>query len=165
MSSENEHALHESDAWRVDWQARLQTRLEERGQSCLTDFVRAQPAATLLAIADQLGRDIAPVQLQWVLIEEAKNSDDVRRCAVDLLCRKLNEVQGGWPPSRDWNDQEDVTFALTAWKVSLRGLGYDDALENIITMLLDELDISPGWIPLSADDQTLTVAFDKHWPR
>lgn len=164
MTSEQKFPPQQGYAWRAGWESRLQARLEARGFHRLTDYTRTRPAVTLQALAEELGAgDIAPIQLTWTLVKEAKESGDKRSLAIDLLCRNLNGVEAGWPKGRRWEDQEDVTLALTDWEVSLRDLGCEDIVENIITVMLDELDISPGWIPASSDDPILLELFQRCW--
>lgn len=152
--------------WRGDWRARLHDLLVARGFQRLTDFVNTRPTATLDTLANELGSgDVAPIQVQWVLAEEAKAADQLERCARDLLCRHLHEVQGGWPASRDWDVQEGVRHALIAWEGSLKDERYEPILERITTAMLDEEEIAPGWLPSNADDPIIIDLFERFWPR
>lgn len=90
-------------AWREGWEARLKALLEARGFESVTSFVASAPARSLVSLADELGTgDVAAIQLQWTLLEEAKASDSVEACARDLLVRLMHQhMPAGWTAKKD----------------------------------------------------------------
>lgn len=73
-----------------------------------------------------------------------------------------HEVAGGWPASRTWEAQEGAVDALIGWQGSL-GEQYEPILKRIATVLLDEEEIAPGWLPASVDDPLLIELFRRYW--
>ena len=152
--------------WRGDWQARLLGILGKKGHSSLTSFVRARPLATMNELVAAIGDgDVAPVQLKWRLVEEARASNTLRECALDLLVRFLRGVADGWPSDLSWEGLDDVRAALITWQLALDDEHCDDLLGKMADELLDATDISPGWIPSGVDDPRLASLFDRHWPQ
>src|SRR5687767_14244335 len=151
--------------WRGDWGKRISHLLEQRGFRRLADYARSMPTATLDELADELGPgDVAPIQLQWILIDEAREAGELELCARDLMVRRLQGTKG-WPDSQEWDAQEDVRHALIAWQVSLRDPTYDAIMAEMTKELLVSTDIAPEWKPSSADDQRIVALFERHWPR
>jgi hypothetical protein len=151
-------------AWRGDWRARLGDLLATRGFQRLTEYAATRPTATLRALSDELGGgDVAPIQLQWMLVDEARATGQLERCARELLCRQLHELEGGWPSSRDWDVQEGARHALAAWQGFLTDERFGASMERITTALLDEVDLAAGWLPSSAEDPVIVQLFAQHW--
>jgi hypothetical protein len=151
-------------SWRGDWKQRLSHLLKLRGFIRLTDYARTDPLATLEQMTQALGEgDVAPIQLQWTLVEEAQQADELECCVRDLLVRHLREVPQGWPASRDWDAQEDVGLALNAWQVCLRDPRYNKIMEAIVTAMLNVDDIKPGWLPSGVDDAYIESLFKRYW--
>ena len=153
-------------AWRGEWGKRISQLFTQRGFHCLTDYARSMPAATLDAMANDLGPgDVAPIQIQWLLIDEAREAGALELCARDLLVRRLQAVPEGWPNGRGWDVQEDVRDELVAWQVSLRDPNYADAMRTMVRELLKSDDIAPGWKPSSTNDPHIAALFERYWPR
>lgn len=150
--------------WRGDWAVRLRDLLAARGFQRLTDYANTRPTSTLSALADDLGvGDVAPLQVQWVLVDEARAAGQLERCARDLLCRRLSGIGGGWPADRRWDTQKSIRRALLAWQGSLGEARYDEVLQRIAVALLDATDIAPGWSPSSPDDPIIVDVFRRFW--
>ena len=153
-------------SWRGDWHRRMQEILHDRGFATLTDFARSRPAATLKALADELGvGDVAPIQVQWVLVAEARTAGDLEACARDLLVRYLREVTAGWPAEQGYVPQADVRHQLIAWQGAFREERYDSALALMTRALLDATDIPCGWQPAGPHDSIIAAVFERNWPR
>jgi hypothetical protein len=153
-------------AWRGDWLARLLDILREKGFESLTSFAHTMPLATLDDLVASLGEgDVAPIQLQWRLVDEAQASKTSRECALDLFVRFLREAKQGWPSDLSWEGQEDVRSVLTSWQTSLKNEQHEAFANQIVDELLEATDIPPGWLPSSTDDPRLVDLFDRHWPQ
>jgi hypothetical protein len=153
-------------AWRGDWLARLLDLLRAKGFETLTEFVRTKPAATLGELVSALGvGDVAPIQLQWRLVEEARMSKTLRECALDLFVRFLHEANQGWPSDQSWDGQRRVRSALISWQTSLGDEQYEAVAGKIVLELLKAPDVPPGWLPKDVDDPRLVALFDRHWPK
>ncbi len=151
--------------WRGDWLERLLDILGMKGFESLTSFARTRPLATLDELVTAIGDgDVAPVQLQWRLVEEARRANALRECALDLFVRLLREAKKGWPSDLSWDGQEDVRSSLITWQLSLEDEKYKAVLKEMVTVLLDATDIPAGWLPSGVDDPRITALFDKFWP-
>ena len=152
--------------WRGDWLARLLDILRTKGFESLTSFARTMPLSTLDDLVSSLGDgDVAPIQLQWRLVDEAQTSRTLRECAQDLFVRFLREAKQGWPSDLSWEGQEDVRSVLTSWQNSLKDEQYEVLANEVVDELLDATDIPPGWLPSGVDDPRLVDLFDRHWPQ
>ncbi|KAB2909166.1 MAG: NUDIX hydrolase [Kofleriaceae bacterium] len=161
-----------ASAWRGDFDRRLTERLRERGFASATEYVAGQPAASLIALANGLGADVAAVQLERRLFDEAKAAGAVERHLRDLLVRSLHEhLPEGW--QLDWGPDVpgDTT---TAWARRARTFAhwapagwledYKDAIDAIIDVIAEGGSPFPqGWLPMDADDPILVAFFQKHW--
>lgn len=166
MSDHGTYPGGRGHSWRGDWHRRMYQILVDRGFSTLTDFARARPTATLKALADELGvGDVAPIQVQWTLVEEARAAGTLEACARDLLVRCLREVPAGWPAEQGYVPQTDVRGQLIEWQVALSEERYDAALDLMTQTLLDATDIPVGWLPTSPDDPIVVRLFERSWPK
>jgi hypothetical protein len=165
-------------AWSGDWRARIRERLREKGFASVAAFVDARPKASLLGLATELGqatesglKDVAAVQLERMLLDEAKASGTLERRARDLLARRLHaELPEGW--RREWIDTPgDVTTpffrlgrALSPW---CAGLGTylpecSDAADRVF-LAMSHAAFPEGWLPSGPDDPLLVDVFRAHW--
>ena len=68
-----------------------------KGFPSLTAYADSRPVAALAELADQLGPDVEPLDLEQQLIAEAEAAGEMERCARSLLARDLRaELPGGW---------------------------------------------------------------------
>lgn len=152
-------------AWRGEWQERLLDLVRARGFSTLTELAASVPTRTIVQLSSDLGGgDVAPIQVQWALVEEAKQRNTVEHCARDLLVRHLHEVAGGWPGEHGWEPQKAVRRALVAWQGCLQDERLDAVLGQITQALLSDKDIPAGWLPSGIDDSIIARYFERHWP-
>jgi hypothetical protein len=159
-------------AWRDDWQQRLTDLINARGFTSASQFAATRPTASLVELANDLGPgDVAAVQLQWRLLDEAATSHNVAACARDLLVRSLHmDLPEGW--RKDWPfDPKDTksplarrASALARWESSIatRLTKYRDVVTHIGTALCEE-QFPVGWLPANADDPILVEFFKHHW--
>jgi hypothetical protein len=165
MSDFGQRPSGQGHAWRGGWRKRLADLLRRKGFGSLTSYAQAKPLETLGHMVEDLGAgDVAAVQLQWILVEEARKCGTLRECARDLLIRLLREVDGGWPGGNGWEERTDVRFVLIEWGGSLRDEGYNNAMRKIVETLLLETNIPKGWIPEGLNDLRAGALFDKFWP-
>lgn len=161
-------------AWDGDIDRRLTERLQDRGFATATAYADASPTTSLVTLAATLGADdVAAVQLERRLFEEARDRKMVERHLRDLLVRSLHEfLPDGW--RHDWGRDipGDVT---TPWARRARTFAhwapagwlseYQAAIDHIIDVIVDSpATIFPeGWIPRDADDPVLVEFFRQHW--
>jgi hypothetical protein len=152
-----------------DWRERLCRELEARGFSSATGYADSQPLASLPELANSLGADeIAAMQLEERLVEEAEGNGTMERCARSLLARDLRqELPEGW--QREWNEALEETHSplfrktgvFSSLTMALPEL-YAPATERI-RKAMDAATIPLGWLPDGADDPILVAVFDRHW--
>ncbi len=142
-------------AWRGNWKSRIYERIRERGgYDSLTAFVEARPAVPLSVLADELGEDVAAIQLLSGLLAEAERRQRVRRFERDVLARELAEgLPNGWPAVLDDANRFEVAMALARW-VGYVPEGHQENARRVMSILLASPP-PPGWHPLGPDDALL----------
>ena len=147
----------ERNAWLGDWQARIYERVRERGYDAVTAFAESKPAATMSELADALGFDVAPIQVEAILRDEAIATVRLKPFAQALLCRRIREwLQEGWGRGEEF--LSDLSGAFTRWEggVSTIVPGQD---REILWERLQRLDVMPGWLPTGTDDPIIEHSF------
>ncbi len=164
-------------SWEGDWTARLAARLKARGFSTVAAFADSRPAATQKELADELGcdvdagngvmvKDLAPIQIVWALLDEAKEARTLEARARDLFVREL-DLPDGWPPPRGETAPEKrkpLVRALGSWAGDIgRITEYQKVAQNFADALLIDRSIPVGWLPSTVDDPLLVELFRQHW--
>ncbi|NVJ05093.1 NUDIX hydrolase [Myxococcus sp. AM001] len=142
------------EAWRGNIKARLYERARERGFGSLTAFAEARPAVPLYALADELGNDVAAVQVLSGLLYEAQQRKQVTRLVRDVLVRELAErFPNGWPGTLDNVTRGEVALGLGTWSAYS-----PETHKERVDRAGDALLANPppaGWRPLGPDDAFL----------
>ena len=146
--------MSEGSAWQGNWRVRLYERIRERGYDSLTSFAQARPTAPLHRLAEELGEDVAGVQVLSGLLAEAERRKHVTRFVRDVLVRMLSEsLPEGWPAVLDDDARGEVAIALGRWSAYT-----PESHEQRVKQARAALRATPpppGWRPLSADDELL----------
>ena len=142
-------------SWQGNWKARLYERVRERGYDSLTAFANARPTASLVELAEELGKDdIAGVQVLGGLHVEAERRKQVTRFVRDILVRELWEcLPNGWPALPDDQSRFQVAKALGCWFADTpetHKARVDQASDALLAN-----PPPPGWRPLGPDDELL----------
>jgi len=150
--------MSEGGAWRGNWLVRLQERVRDRGYSSVTAFAEARPTASLSELADELGEDIAGVQIHKVLVDEADRSHKLPRLVRATLVREFRDwLPNGWPASLDpdveGGDRFKVAAALSGW-TSYSPDPYQERVRLAGDLLMAHPP-QPGWYPEGPDDELL----------
>ncbi|MCY1036527.1 NUDIX hydrolase [Corallococcus sp. BB11-1] len=147
--------MSDGRSWQGNWKVRLHDRVRERGFSSLTAFAKARPTASLIALAEELGKDdIAGVQVLSGLLAEAEQRKQVSRFERDVLVRMLSHnLPGGWPAVLDDANRFAVAKALSSW-IAYTPEAHQARARQIMAELLAHPPPS-GWRPLSPDDELL----------
>jgi hypothetical protein len=130
-------------------------RVRECGHDSLTAFAEARPTASLVELAEELGKDdIAGVQVFTGLVAEAERSNQLTRLVRAQLVRELfQHLPDGWPALLDRANRFDVAHALARWSSYT-----PETLEERVRQARDALLATPpppGWRPLGPDDELL----------
>jgi hypothetical protein len=130
--------------------------VRSRNFSSVTDFADTRPAASYKELAKELGDDVAVVQLETLLRDEAKKRGRSERFARSSLVRLLREYcVDGWDSGDSFAFQAARAFA--SW-VSTLGNGYEAAAERTWGLLKARRP-PKGWCPDSPDDPLLKDVF------
>ncbi|CAM3394195.1 NUDIX hydrolase [Corallococcus sp. ZKHCc1 1396] len=142
-------------SWQGNWKARLYERVRERGYDSLIAFAEARPTASLVALAEELGRDdIAGVQVFSGLVAEAERSHQVTRLVRGQFVRELcTYLPNGWPAALDDDVRMEVAMALSQWSAYTPETHKERVRQARAT--LRATPPPPGWRPLGPDDALL----------
>lgn len=146
-------------AWDDSWQERLTQRLAQQGHATAGAFFAAHPRQTILELAQMLGPGVAPVQLEWRFLDEAKASGEaeIEKCARDLLLRNVRRyMPDGWAPDDETADRH----AYGGWASGV------DRITEVDSLTLWEAlaERAPaGWLPQDINDPVLADVFRQHW--
>jgi hypothetical protein len=147
--------MNAGDSWRGNWKARLYERVRERGYESLTAFAEARPAASLVALAEELGEeDVNAVQVFSGLVAEAERSHQLTRLERGQLVRELSEgLPNGWPAVLDDANRFTVAKTLSSW-IAFTPEAHQARARQVAAALLANPP-PPGWRPLGPDDELL----------
>jgi hypothetical protein len=146
--------MSEGHAWEGNWKVRLYERVRERGYDSLTAFAEARPAVPLYVLAEELGSDVAGVQVLSGLLAEAEQRNRVTRFVRDVLVRQLSQsLPEGWPAVMDDGNRFKVAEALGLWS-AFTPEEYEQRVDQAGDALL-ATPPPPGWRPLGPDDELL----------
>lgn len=144
----------EGAAWRGNWLVRLRERVRDRGYDSVTAFAEARPTISLVDLADELGQDIAGVQIHRVLVDEAERSHKVPRLVRGTLVRELWEcLPNGWPAVRDGKAGFQVAKALGSWTADTPETHQERVKQARAALRAHPP--PPGWLPKGPDDELL----------
>nr|WP_244224405.1 NUDIX hydrolase [Corallococcus sicarius] len=132
-------------------------RVRERGYDSLTAFAEARPTASLVALAEELGRDdIAGVQIFSGLVAEAERSKQLTRLVRGQCVRELYAcLPNGWPSVLDDDARLEVAIALGHW-FAYTPETHKGRVDRAGEVLLSSPP-PPGWRPLGPDDELLLM--------
>ncbi|WNG54539.1 NUDIX hydrolase [Archangium gephyra] len=147
--------MSDGRAWQGNVKARLYERVRERGYDSLTAFAEARPTASLVALAEELGKDdIAAVQLFSGLVAEAERSRRVTRLVRSQFVRELyGSLPNGWPSVMDDANRFKIAKALGFWS-SFTPETHEERVSQA-RAALRATPPPPGWRPLGPDDELL----------
>jgi hypothetical protein len=148
------------NTWKGNWKNRVYERVAARGFSTVTDFADSRPTASLLELADELGpEDVAAIQLETLLYDEAKESGYVDRFARSLLVRSLRErIPDGWNVGERYDFDSEAAGGFGRWTAILDEM-HDEAAWQV-WQSLRAANIPRGWLPSGPDDPILLRAFE-----
>src|SRR6267142_1150802 len=99
-------------AWEGDWRKRLSVELCRLGYATLLDYLKDNEVATFEELIQNLGGQLAPIQLLRILREEACTQNDFDYYVRSTFVRRLREMcPRGWRRHRDF----DLGLAFTDW--------------------------------------------------
>lgn len=147
--------MNGGQSWRGNWPVRLYERVRERGYDSLTAFAGARPTASLVELAEELGKDdVAGAQVLSGLLAEAEQRKQVPRFMRDVLVRLLSQnIPEGWPGVLDDASRFNVAKALGSW-IAYTPETHQERARQVRTALL-ATPPPPGWRPFGPDDELI----------
>jgi hypothetical protein len=143
--------------WYGDWLARIHQRVHALGFSSVSAFADMHPKATLMQLAAELGDDVAAIQVEGALRDEAEKTGALERFARALLVRYIrNDLPMGWKIGERFDFDRAGVFAN--WSAGVEGL-MDKPIRKVVWGRLKDADIPAGWLPESLDDPYIEQAF------
>lgn len=143
-------------SWEGNWERRIRDRVGERHFASVTAFAESRPTATLVELADELGaEDVAAVQVEALLRDEARETSSIHRFARSMLVREVHHFfPDGWMRGDrvEWN-----RAGVWAKWVSRLGQEQKSAAERVWDSL--ESHVPLGWLPSGPDDPIIMQAF------
>lgn len=152
-----------SKVWEGNWQARVKERVRARGFSTLSAWSDARPSGTYNDLAAELGEDIAPFQVEYLLHEEAI------KAGVGVLHRVLRAGLSRhlWRrlPSSGWDAKGTEAWSEAAGASAVWFSAIPKTLADVrdrADRVWDELAARAprGWRPSGPDDPILVAAFE-----
>jgi hypothetical protein len=142
-------------SWQGDWKSRLYERVRERGYDSLTAFAEARPTASLVELAEELGKDdVAGVQVLGGLHAEAERRKQVTRFVRDVLVRQFSEsLPKGWPAVLDDESRFQIGETLGCWSADTPETHKERVRQARAALRANPP--PPGWRPLGPDDALL----------
>ena len=148
----------------LDWPDRVGRLVRAMGYPDLQSLLAARPAATYEEVANEIGHDVAPIQVFVVQFKEAKLANAVREAAMDALAREvMDEFPEGWGIAERADYRR--ASALGNWISSIIVSGDCSACGDRLRKLAHSFRPPAGWIPTGPDDPVIRAAFDEHWPK
>jgi hypothetical protein len=144
--------------------------LTARGFASATAYADSQPQASVAALARALAETAASAaMLEVLLVEEARATNTLERCARSLLARDLRaQLPDGWPRTCTGTDDESTCplFLRAGVFHALAMALPDEHAEAIARVRCAMYEAIPeGWLPRDADDPALVAIFSAHWCR
>jgi hypothetical protein len=146
-------------AWQGNWPRRIYDRVASKGYDTISGFAHDRPKETYLDLADELGNDVAPIQLIDLICREYCDRDDVEGYARDSLVRYMREeISDGW---RVGDNFEFRRAGLAASWLSTMPVDYRDVADEVWTELCQSPKLYQGWLPAGPNDEILIEVFHK----
>ena len=74
--------------WEPVWHERIELLVREKGHSSISEYARAYPKASWVGLAEQLGENVAGIQLKTMVRHEATANNQMHLFARESLVRE-----------------------------------------------------------------------------
>jgi hypothetical protein len=146
-------------AWEGNWPDRIRERVAEQGYESPFTFAEAKPKATFIELANELGEDVAPIQLEGVICDDYDKRGEAERYARGSLVRHLrDEIPDGWGIGANFDFKRSGVYA--SWSSRLPE-GYEEDADRVWAELKQTPRLYQGWLPEGPDDEILVEVFKK----
>ena len=139
------------ETWQQEWPMRVYERVTALGFHSLSEFIDSRPMVTLLALAGELGPNVAAVQLESLWCREAYQQGRMKQLLGSLLIRRIRgAVPDGWATGDTFVSELAGGFASWSW-VAKELLS--DSEQDQVWECLRGLSPEPGWLPVVPHDE------------
>ena len=139
-----------SGTWEQDWPTRVYERISERGFHSLSEFFDSRPMVSLISLADELGPNVAAVQLESLWFREAEVHGRLPQVLASLLIRYVREsIPQGWRTGDTFDSM--LADAFATWE-NIADLVLSESARDRVWDCLRSLSPAPGWLPVVPPD-------------
>jgi hypothetical protein len=143
--------------WEGDIDAKVYQRVKEKGYTTVREFAESLPTKSYVKLAEELGEDVAGIQIEAVLADEYQKTNELVTFIKSNLVRSIcDNFPNGWNTEEDSNLKQAYTYAEVA---SPFVEPIDKKIEESWHRLVNLPQIFIGWLPRDVDDPILTEAF------
>jgi hypothetical protein len=144
-------------AWEGNWKKRVENRIREKGYENLISFAEHNPKKTFFELAQILGEQIAPIQVEQLLSEAYYEQSQYPRYLRSALSRHIRlSMPQGWHLAQNWDYQ--VVDAILSWERGTPDV-YDKFTKKVLDLFKNATNIPQGWLPDGADDPIILEIF------
>ena len=148
-----------SRTWQEDWPFRIYEILHERGFHSMTQFIDSRPMVSLLDLAEDLGHDVAAIQVEGLWFREADEQGMLDQALASLLIRRIREeIPGGWASGDKF--EHHLACAFASWGC-VADVVLPDPEQHRVWEFLHDLAPAPGWLPTVPYDDLTTHLLDE----
>lgn len=137
--------------WQPDWPFRAYEALEQLGFHSLSEFMDSRPMVSLVTLADELGTDIAAIQLEELWYREAVERGRIAHLLGSLLIRRIRKaIPAGWATGEEFDSR--LAQGFVSWE-SVADQILPDAARDQVWNWLKNLKPEAGWLPVDPHDE------------
>ena len=140
-----------SETWEPDWPTRVYECITELGFHSLAEFFDSRPMCSIISLADELGPDVAAVQLESLWFREAEAHGRLPQVLASLLIRYVREsIPQGWATGDKFDS--NLADAFATWE-NIADLVLSESARDRVWTCLRSLSPAPGWLPVIPPDE------------
>src|SRR5688500_4976596 len=149
----SEAVMVEESSTAEDWRGRIRALIA----SDPTAWAERYPGASFVELAASLGPDIAAIQVEKILREEAVRRDVLDHFARTCLVRYLRQrMPSGWRGTPD--DNFRLARAFASWSAAL-GDNFEQQTDAVWRAINVAGVMPRGWLPQDANDNVIKTIF------
>jgi hypothetical protein len=150
-------AVVEESSSPEDWRSRIRALIAFTGAADPAAWAERNPVASFSELAASLAPDIAAIQVEQILREDAEHRDKLDHFARTCLVRYLRQrMPLGWGGTL--NDNFCLARAFASWSAAL-GDEFDQQVDAVWRALNIAGVMPRGWLPKDANDNVIGTIF------
>ncbi|MEM8639528.1 MAG: hypothetical protein AAGG51_12045 [Cyanobacteria bacterium P01_G01_bin.54] len=147
--------------WSGDWEKRLFDSLERQGfGNDAIFFAKSNPDLTYKELVELLDASLAPIQIVYLLTEQAQESNEIDWFSKDCFIRQVQrQCASGWKvgSKADYN----AASAIADWICCMKRFSQETGkIASCVGIKLIKSTVLPeGWLPNNTDDIVIQEIF------